>query len=152
MAAPTSAVPRVKGELVRLLAARPGLHDVEVSYGWPHPADMPDLIALLDAEEHTQRPAGSRGASAHPREEDFDLQVLVIASMTGVADHRPVTERAYQLLAELEDELRDDMTLNTALGNGWAQVKSAPLQEFGPSPELRRESWIDARVHCKARI
>jgi hypothetical protein len=147
----TSVVPAVKRALKHVLDDRPGLAGVLISWGTPYPADIPEYIWIGNVEPHEQSPSGMRTAP-HSREETFSLNVQISVLQTGTEDHELVTERAYELAAEIEDALRDDMTINGSLGNGWAQVGGLPLEERGPDENATRESVINARIDCRARI
>lgn len=146
----TSVVPSVRKKLRDRLRARPNLSRVQVSLGKPWPPEN-EFIAIRDVRPHDQRQAGMRTAP-HPREEEFTLHVLVSVIQGGHADSEAVVDRAYALAAELEQEIRDDMTIGGALTNGWAQVEGLELEDIGPNDDGIREARVHARVACRARI
>ena len=146
----TSVVPTVRKKLRDQLKARAALARVQITTGNPQSPDA-EYVALLGADEHEQRQAGMRSAP-HPREEDFVLQVRISVVQAGHADSESVVDRAFALAAELENEIRDDMTIGGSLGNGWAEIEGLPFEDLGPNEEGLREARIHARVHCRARI
>lgn len=146
----TSVVPTVLTTLKTRLQARAGLTGVQITEGYPLQPDL-EFIALLDADPHDQEAAGQR-SQPHAREESFVLVIEINVVRTGDADAAQTTDRAYALAAELENELRTDMTIGGSLGNGWAVVEGLPLFTAGPDGQGRREAAIRARVRCRARI
>jgi hypothetical protein len=126
------------------------LAGVQITEGYPLQPDV-DFIAILDADPHEQDPAGQR-PSPKAAEETFTLIVEISAVRIGDTDAAEVIDRAYVLAAELENELRTDMTIGGSLPNGWALIEGLPLNTVGPSGEGRREAIIRARVRCRARI
>ena len=132
------------------LAARAGLAGVQITLGLPYEPEG-DFIALTDVEPSEQTAAGQR-STPHKREESFVLVVEISALRLGDADHTEAIQRAYVLLAELEDELRTDLTIDNSILNGWAVVEGVPMNTIGPGGEGRREALIRARVRCRARI
>jgi hypothetical protein len=146
----TSVVPAVMAALKGLLIARSGLSGVQVTTGLPMTAST-DYVAIMDAIPHVQRTAGARTAP-QPREEEFDLVVLISAIRKGDDDGTEVVNRAYAIAAELESEIRNDLTINASLGNGWATVTALPMTQRGPNTDGEREALIEANVSCRARI
>jgi hypothetical protein len=145
----SSTIPALKSNLETRLKARPALSGVYVSYGPPFPVPEPELIALWDVRDWTQRPAalGKRG-----RDEEYELAILIRVVQSTVAEHKPVTERAFALLAEIENELRNDPTV------GVAEMIAAELGGQGAmslqedANDEQRVSTLLVNVHCHARI
>lgn len=146
----TSVVPTVLTTLKTRLQARAGLTGVQITEGYPRqPAG--EYMAILHAEPHEQKAAGM-SATPHPREEHFTITAEISVVRKGDTDHAEVTDRAYALAAEIENDLRDDPTIGSSLGNGWAVVEGLPLTTAGPTGEGLREAVIRPRIACRARI
>lgn len=147
----TSRVPAVMTTLKALLQARPALAGVQITDGRPWQPDS-EYIAILDAEPHEQE-AAALARTRQPRNEEFTLQVEINVARSGDADHTEIVARAYALAAELENELRQDVTLGGALGpSGWALIAGLPIVKGGPDSGGARDASIFARIACRARI
>jgi hypothetical protein len=137
--------PALKAKLRDVLAARVGLRDVKVSWGWPK-AVRREMIVLGNVNESEQEYVVFR-AGRKPREESYTLEVLVRVEQ-GTNDQEPVTLRAYAIAAELEDALRADFTVGGVVRT--AEFESGDLEELGDDGV--RLALLNVRVHCKARI
>ena len=148
----TSVVPGFQRALKRVLENRPGLRAVYVSIGAPYPADIPEWIWIGNVPEHEFRFAGQR-PGPHSREEEFVQEVQVSVLMANEKDHEPVDARAYEIAAEIEDALGDDLTVDGSVRNGWVRVEGMTLEKRGPDGEaLLRESVLNVRLRGRARL
>jgi hypothetical protein len=138
-----STVPALKSALLGVLQARAGLSGVQVTYGWPA-APQREFIVLYSVSGRQ-----SFAALGHlSREESYELQVVIsVLSQGGV--QQTITERAFALMAEIENALRADPTVGGV-------VRTA---ELGPDYELSERdngdvnnAAIVTHVHCTARI
>lgn len=145
-----STAPRVK---VALLAELQSLYTapVQVVYG-PPGTDQEDDIVCVGNARSTQDLATM--SPQRRREETLDVDVIVSCFRGGgIESQQPVTERAYELLAELEDHLQGagyDLGGTVRL----ARVTSHELVEAA-DPEILvkgRVSEITATVTCHVRI
>ena len=148
----TSVVPGFQRALKRVLENRPGLRAVHVSIGAPYPADIPEWIWIGNVPEHDFAFAGQRPAP-HSREENFVQELQISVLLANEEDHEPVDARAYELAAEVEDALGDDLSVDGSVRNGWVRVEGMTLEKRGPEgPELVRESVLNVRLRVRARL
>lgn len=140
----SSTVPAFKAALAAALAARPALHDVQVAYGAPLPAPAREFLWLADVEGE-QEPAA---LGAQRREESYLLTVIANALREG-QDQQAATERAFELVAELEDVLRDDGSLSQTVR--FAQV-AGPFRLEEMSSDTARAAQVTVTVAVRARI
>ena len=152
----TSTVPALKAALLARLQARPGLAGVQVSWGRPHGALAPEWIMLgsTRAGDPTGEESGGQSTAVlgrHRREERYVLDVWVSCIAAGLSEQQDLTERAYELVAEIEDELRDDATVNGTVRT--AQVTDASdLTEAIADNGQQREARVRVQVACAERI
>lgn len=111
-----SAVPATKAAILSLLAARPALSGVTLSWAGPTKDEdyTGEMIYLGDVDRTSEWAELGSGR----RTEDFTVQMTVWVEQWG-DDPQTVEERAYVLWDEVEDALRDDIrsqpsTLRTA--------------------------------------
>lgn len=142
----TSSIPTLKANLKAALQARAGLSGVQVSWGWPS-APAKEMILLGDVRDGTQDPAGMR-STPHHRDETYSVEVTIWVERIG-ADQQSATERAFELAAEIEDELRNDLTVGGAVRT--AQVQGRVEIEERASDRARL-ALLTINVHCKARL
>ncbi len=144
--AATSVVPATRKKLREQLRARAALARVQVTTGKPQAPDR-EYIAVLGAETHRQEQA-AMGTTAHPRREDFELALVISVVQAGHPDSDAVVDRVFVLVAELENQLRDDQTIG---GNvEYAEVSELPFEDLGPNDDGFREARVHARVRCRA--
>ena len=104
----TSTAPAFMDALVTALAARTNLAGVRVNYGPALPDPGRESINVLGLEgEQTWAGLGQLA-----KEEVYTVQVMVFVIREG-QQTQPAVERAYALLAEIEDELRETTTSPT---------------------------------------
>lgn len=141
---PTSTVPTFKAALLDRLQNRSGLEGVQLSYGWPAGAVQRESI-MLGGVNGTQE---FRTINAAQRMEEFTLDVFITVIREGQANQQNADERALALMAELEEDLRDDPTVqNTVLT---AEVASYELQPMASAES--RETRLTVTVNAMARI
>lgn len=141
----TSSTPTVMTTLKSRLQLRSGLAGVQITDGPPWQPDG-DFIAIMGTDPHEQRPAGM--GTSGGREEEFTLSVVLSALRSGDDEHTQAVARVFTLVAELENELRANPTLDGVLGSGWATVAGLPVEKRGPDNEGKREAIVFARVDC----
>ena len=126
-----------------------------VSYGWPQ-SNPPELVVVGNIlGEQEVGPMSSQ----RRREELLAVEVAVCVFQGGVVDQQPVTERAYELVALLEDYLQDSgviASLQVTLGNTVRECRviRAELTE-AEDPDLLasgRAATLIATVQATARI
>lgn len=133
----TSAVPAVLDALVALFADT--LPDVEVIDGPWVTLPQGDYLTVGwtpydndTAADALQEWRGFRGGSPPPRKEEFDV-VCYLDSAGGDTDAASVKTRrdgAFVLLADVEDALRNDLTLGGAVSaDGWVELKAHTLHQ-----------------------
>lgn len=140
----SSSVPSLKHQLVLNLQARPGLANVQVTHGPPLPVPEAEFIWLGDAQG-TQ----TRESAGNTKLETYNLQVIVrVLSSTTADDFKTAGDRAFALMAELENELRGDKTVSGAVRD--AEVTDFDFKE-GANAETN-EALLDVTVHVQALI
>lgn len=121
----TSTVVSFKRALHAALSARPGLTGVLITRGAMSPAQMPsEVIVLGDITRSTQAAAA---LGRQRREEDYTLDVEPSVVGHDADDPDTLAERCAELVAEVEDQLREDIAVGGAVRT--AQVTSVGLQE-----------------------
>lgn len=137
----SSTVPALKRALRDRLAARPALHDVQVSYGGPVPAGA-EYVWVGDVEGEQEY--GAMGPVMH---EVYGVKVTFSVVREGSSTVEDADTRCFALFAELEDELRDDETVNGTVKN--AHVGAFTLGEYVSPDALTRESRLTVTVNCE---
>ncbi len=136
----TSSVPTVKANLVTQLQARGGLANVQVTNGPPLPNPSREFIWVGTAEG-TQAQAAMGGL----RREEYGLEVVISVEREGT-DIAAADARCFALVAELENQLRTDPTVNAAVEH--AEMAGFRLGEFVGADGMRRVSELTATVDC----
>jgi hypothetical protein len=142
----SSSIPRVKAALLELLegASWPSPAPT-VSYGWPRDIDR-ELVMVggtVDGEQ-TWTSFGPRR-----REETYRLELAVQVLRPGLTQQQ-ATERAFELLAVIEDVLRTTPDLGLGLELTVAELAVPRLRE-GPDTE-GYAAVVTAGVGIRARI
>lgn len=147
----STAMHRTKKALVARLGARPALAG-KVTYGVPRVTPTTEWIHVgrIEGDET----AVSLGRSSQGRrEERFQIVVTISVIRSWIDDPEDVADRAFALLAEIEDELRDAPTLGLDPGTDglyWAGVVRKDVDEEGDGSQ--RQAVVIVRVGCMARI
>jgi len=138
-----STVPTVKANLVTQLQARLGLTGVQVTNGPPLPATSREYIWIGDVEG-----AQEFGAFNTPnqRHETYNVKVVVNVLVEGT-DMAAADARCFALSAELENQLRADPTVNSAVNN--AQLTTFVLTEFVSPDGSSRTAQLVVDVNCQ---
>lgn len=99
-----STIPEVKGALLDLLRASGELDGVQVEWAHPGPNALAAEAVYFGDAQATERPVvnGNRR-----RDESYSLDVVVTVEQYGT-DPRPVEERAWALVAAVENVVRDN--------------------------------------------
>lgn len=142
----TSTAPAFMDALVTALAARSNLAGVRVNYGPALPDPGRESVNILGLEGEQQWAGLGRLA----KEEIYTVQVMILVIREG-QQTQPAVERAYELLEELEDELRENTDSPTE-GNTVrvAAVETVNL-EVGAS-DTTRSALLTIGVRVQARI
>lgn len=125
----TSTVPAFKAALLTRLAARTGLSGVQVSYGWPSGQVKRESMMLGGVSGRQE----FRTVGATQKMEEYTLTIYVNVIREGGALQQTADERALALMAEVEAELRSDLTVNNT-------VLTAQLAGFDLEPMASAES------------
>jgi hypothetical protein len=118
----TSTVPAVKAALTSRLDARSGLDGVSVTYA--QPSEMPQEAIYLDRVRGVHAVSGTTGGRV-PRDEQYTVDLIIHCFVSGVTP--PVAEaRAFEILAEVENELADTPRLGLSIID-WAEGRGYEL-------------------------
>lgn len=140
----TSTIPTFKDALLTRLKARTGLSGVQITYGWPNGAVSRESIMLGGASGSQE----FRTIGATQKMETYTLDVYITVIREGHGRQQNADERALELMGEIEDELRDDPTVNNT-------VLTAELARFDLQPMAgseTREARLTVGVNVMARI
>lgn len=142
----TSTVVTFKRALYTALSARAGLAGVLITRGVEVVDQMePELIVLGDITRTSQSAAA---LGRQRREEDYELRIEVSVVGHQADDPDTLAERCAELVAEIEDELRDSIDVGGVVRT--AQVTSVGLQEG--ANEDQRWAVMPVGVSVKQRI
>jgi len=142
----TSTAPAFMDALVTALAARTNLAGVRVNYGPALPDPGRESINVLGLEgEQTWAGLGQLA-----KEEVYTVQVMVFVIREG-QQTQPAVERAYALLAEIEDELRETTTSPTMDNTVRVAAVNTVNLEVGAS-DTTRSALLTIGVRVQARI
>ena len=148
----SSSIPAVKAALVARLSARPALAG-KVTWGIPRDTPRREWVVVSDVEGD-QAPVTVGRGSLSRREERYRVLVVVSVIRSSVELPQTVTERLFELVAEVEDEVRQNPTLGLDPGTDGlylAQITKTDLTEsVGDGSE--RQSVATVHVSCMARI
>lgn len=103
----TSTIPAVKQALQTLLSARVGMNGAKVTWAVPNTEIPRDWISLDDV---TGRQTPAR-LGRQARDEEYTVQITVTVVRPAVDTPASVAERAFDLVAEIEDQLRETVDL-----------------------------------------
>lgn len=145
---PASTAPEAKARILELLAARPALAGVRLS--WEAPAETTDfnvknLIWLGDVQHTGQWQC----LGPLTRDESYTIQLTVLAIKLG-DDARSTEERAWDLLDEVAAAIHNDFHLNGLLRLP-AAIESA-TQSNGLVGTQSTGCQIVSQIRCDARI
>lgn len=139
--------PTIKTKLVALLAERPALADVQVTYGFPGRSVERDSIWLgrVDAVNEI---AGMR-AGTKSRNEEYSIEVVCAAMRLG-ENAEEAELRVTALAKQVEEEVADDPRLG--LGD---VVYSTRVRDWNLDGGLIDEGYLailTIRLECNARL
>lgn len=140
----TSTVTAFKAALLTRLQARAGLSGVQITYGWPTGAVKRETI-MLGGVSGTQV---FRTIGATQKMEEYALTVYITVIREGAGRQQTCDERALALMAEVESELRDGITVNNT-------VLTAELAGFDLEPMASaetRQAMLRLTINVMARI
>lgn len=139
-----STAPAFKAALLTALQARPGLSGVTVSYGAPLPSAPREFIALGDIAGEQEFAA----LGALRKNENYTLTVFCSVLREG-KQQQTCTERCFALAAEIEDELRTNVTMSGTVRV--AEITSPfALDEF--ASDQARQSILTIGITANERI
>jgi len=141
----TSSIPTVKANLVTQLRSRPALARVQVSYGAPLPNPEREFIWVGEVEG-TQDWATFATAGGVSRHEAYRLTVVIWVSREGRGMQK-ADERCFALYAELENQLRGDVTVNGAVTD--CKIGDFLLREFVGPDGTSRSSELSVKLDCE---
>ena len=141
---PSSSIPVLKSNLQALLAARPNLANVQISYGAPLPDPSREFIWIADVH-------GTEDWMAMAvKQEDYSLDVVINVTVEG-PDQQAATERCFVLRDEIETVLLADTSVNGAVMT--AKLGGAvDLVELVSNDGLTRGADLTVRVVVMNRI
>lgn len=142
----TSTAPAFMNALYTSLAARSGLSGVRVNYGPALPDPGRESVNILGLSGEQQW--ASLGRLAKDEEYTVDLMIVVIREGQQT---QPAVERAYDLLAELENQLRENAGSPTGTGTVRVAAVSSVQLEVGAS-DTTRSALLTIGVRVEARI
>lgn len=149
-----STVPAFKLQLRTNLQARAALAGVQITYGPPTPqpgwgADVNTVEYIWLGDVQGTQEWLTFSSAGGTREEEYDLTVwLLVAKATSPDDYQAAGNRAFALMAEIENEVRTDHTVGGTVLE--AEVASFIFVEDA-KPEVN-EARIALTVHVKALI
>ena len=157
----TSSVPGAKAALIASLQARPALVGVQVAWGEPQNSARARELIVVGAIQNFRETSATTGQW---RDESYTLPVYVQVVQEGGADHSACSQRAYAMLAEVEEQVRGgaagngtgDPTLTdgAATASGayirWALVTG--LRENEGYDGQSRYTRLDTEINVMARI
>jgi hypothetical protein len=143
-------IPACKAAVLTLLAARPALSGVVLSWSGPTRDDdyVDELIFLGDTEDTSNWAAGGG-----IREENYALDVTVWVKLWG-DDPQATEQRAHVLWDEVEDALRDDVMAGPS-----GSLRAIGVTQFnrvtrrtstGPATSEKWGTLVAARVEFQA--
>ena len=138
--------PAAKAGLLALLGARAALDDVQQT--WDDPLDSRESESIhLGGETRIDTEWGPLGQGR--LEEEFTFEVFVTVGRQGT-DVQGTEERVWELVAEVMDTIRDDLTLNGAVK--WCRVEGAAMQNLVAPEGSGWASQAVLTVNCRNRI
>jgi hypothetical protein len=146
----SSSINTVIPALVTLLQARPNLATVSVIEGPAEPSvrNREELILVLDAKG--QQSVRAINATTQPRNEEYDVAVLISVLGETRNDQATLRARCFALMAEIEAQLRSDVHLG--LVGVYASVVGHISYTARLISDSTRESAIDFDIHVTARL
>lgn len=140
----TTTIPAFKAALLQRLQAREDLLNVQVTYGWPSGAVKRESIMLGGVSgNQTFRTIG-----ATQKMEEYQLTIYITVIREGTGNQQACDERALELMAQVEDDLRDDLTVNNTVLT--AEVSGFDLEPMASAET--REARLTLTIDVMARI
>ena len=150
----SSTVPALKLQLRTNLAARAGLSGVQVTYGPPTPQpgwgnDINTVEYVWIGDVQGTQAFSIFNASGGQRDEEYDLKIWIsVTKATSPDDYQTAGNRAFALMAEIENEVRADHTVT-------GTVQQAEVTGFIFIEDAKaemNEARLEVTVHVKALI
>lgn len=141
----TSTIVAFKAALIASLQGRANLDGVSVTWGIPPTEPEPEWIFVGDVKGPAEQEAAALGRQR--REEKYALEIIVSVTRQFADDAQECAERAVELAAEIEDELRTDVEQGVVRV---AQVVGLGLEEGADGNE--RWAVVPMRVDVRQRV
>lgn len=125
----SSTIPLVKGQILTLLDQRASL--AEVQRAWSHPGKVLGRESIYFGSVTGSHEIRALRAGHKPRDETYDLEVLVAVHKVG-GTVEAAEARAFELLAEIEDVLADDAQIGLGPAVHWARFGEIREVDTGP--------------------
>lgn len=142
----TSTAPAFMNALFNALATRTGLTGVRVNYGPALPDPGRESINILGLSGDQS----FAGLGQLAKEEVYTVEVLILVIREG-QQTQPAVERAYQILAQLEDQLRETSTAPTMANTVRVAAVETVNLEVGASDQTR-SALLTTGLRVQARI
>jgi hypothetical protein len=142
--ATTSTIIPAKLAIVSSLKARPALTGVLISYADPGDKSRREQIFCSEVRVSEQSPVALK-TGRRKRDEEYEIDVIV--DCYSKTTPSSAETRCMEMVAELEDELADDTTIQGTDGILWATVTDMRLRttETGDGPYARAIITITVR-------
>lgn len=144
--ATTSTVPTARAALVAALTT--AVTPTQVA--WSHPGDSREPESVYLGEARGSSEYATIRAGRKKRQERYGIDVIIDVATDG-PDGQDASERAYELLGELEDLLADDPSLGLP-PPFWAGLGSWTEVPFFDEARRGIGTLIRATVQCEARL
>lgn len=142
-----SSAPTFKNTLHDALALRAAMADVRVSYGMPL-GDPPNDLLILDKVVGRQ---DSAALGAQKRGEEYALTVIIDCFRQGT-DQQTVDERAFTLMADVENYLRDDATMGLVPTFALFEAQIGDFKLEPLASDVARGARLTFEIEVQARI
>ena len=140
----TTTIPAFKAALLQRLQQREALLNVQVTYGWPSGSVHRESIMLGGVSgNQTFRTIGGT-----QKMEEYALTVYITVIREGTGNQQACDERALELMAEVEDDLREDLSVNNTVLT--AEVSGFDLEPMASAET--REARLTLTIDVMARI
>jgi hypothetical protein len=144
-------IPACKAAILTILGLRAGLAGVTLN--WAGPTKDEDYVDEMIFLGQAERISDWASLGAGRRVEDYTIALTVFVEQWG-DDPETVEERAYALLDEVEDALRDDIRANPSTLRTAGVFTLGQMTDTGSTGPSTTEKWgarIDATVEFQAR-
>lgn len=150
----SSTVPAFRAALIAALEGRVGLKGVSVTDGKPPPNVLAEseFLAVLDTDGVTAPRPFNR--TTQPRDERYSQHLMISVVGATRADQTTLGARAFEILAELGDEIRTNVRLEPNY-SGPGNLYSVVMGQWSyhtRADDTHREAAIELELDVHARI